>query len=284
MSAVPTAALSATTSNSILDQQLLPADSESTTSSTSSIIIRELRLADIPVLAEQATRAYWDSPVNNLICPGAPDYPRDLIRIHRQSIRRLYVNPRALSLTACLSSDPETPVAHAQFVRQGNDQFAKEFIKGQGILWRVWIFALAWWFWAYNWVDNFVWKDRATDFLALKQFGEWIEIDNARYWKAFPERQNRWHARSVIVDPMHHGKGIGKRLMRSVMDRAQKERVIMGLSASPHGEFLYKKLGFEMLGDFHQRILPKNYDGGYVGGGIMIWYPEGWEGPRHKYQ
>ena len=47
-----------------------------------------------------------------------------------------------------------------------------------------------------------------------------------------------------------------------------------GLSASPHGEFLYRKLGFERLGDFSMRV------DGSENGGIYIWYPEGWSETR----
>lgn len=59
--------------------------------------------------------------------------------------------------------------------------------------------------------------------------------------------------------------------MSEIVRWAQRDRVVVGLVSSPAGEGLYRSFGFEMLGDFYKRI------GDEVGGGIMIWYPEGWE-------
>jgi hypothetical protein len=57
--------------------------------------------------------------------------------------------------------------------------------------------------------------------------------------------------------------------MREVLDRARREEVIVGLGASPGGEHLYRKVGFELLSGFY-------YDGGSPiaspdEGGIMTW-------------
>jgi hypothetical protein len=54
------------------------------------------------------------------------------------------------------------------------------------------------------------------------------------------------------------------------LKQAQKDGLIMGLGSSPEGMHLYKKLGFKLLGDFTHRV------GDEEGGGIMIWYPEGY--------
>ncbi len=58
-------------------------------------------------------------------------------------------------------------------------------------------------------------------------------------------------------------------ILNEVLSRAQRERVPVGLTASPEGERLYSKMGFEMLGGFSMRVV----DGD--AGGIMIWYQKG---------
>jgi hypothetical protein len=64
--------------------------------------------------------------------------------------------------------------------------------------------------------------------------------------------------------------------MEIVLQKAQSERALVGLMSSPHGAFLYRKLGFELLGDFSHR--PPTEEPGDNGGGYMLWYPEGYEG------
>lgn len=121
-----------------------------------------------------------------------------------------------------------------------------------------------------------MWPNRASDPVAVREFMGWVKMDQEKYWspKEYPERKNRWYAEGVVVNPKYQGMGIGRLLMEEVKRRAQRERVVFGLTASPHGEFLYRRLGFVMLGGFCKRV------GNDEGGGIMIWYPEGWEGKR----
>jgi GNAT superfamily N-acetyltransferase len=238
--------------------------------------LRPARLSDIPTMAIHNTCAYWNSPIHHLfIAPRAAEHPEDMTRTFRQKLRRRFLAPNNMTLVACLSSDPSTVVAFSQFSRFGNDAGAKEFVRSRGLWTRIWIYILAWYFWLYDNVDNFIWKDRITDFANQKKIEIWFAKDTERYWKPYPERANRWHANSVVVGPEWQGRGIGRMLMGEVLSWAQRERVVVGLTASPHGEHLYKKLGFEMVGDFYKRV-------GDEGGGIMIWYPEGWEGRRRE--
>lgn len=80
----------------------------------------------------------------------------------------------------------------------------------------------------------------------------------------------------MIVSPKWQGKGVGRLVMSEGLKQAQEENVIMGLQASPTGEKLYRKLGFEMLGDYSYRV------GDGVGGGHMIWYPKSVEDGKSK--
>jgi GNAT superfamily N-acetyltransferase len=243
-------------------------------------ILRPLRLSDIPVLGEYQTRAYWRSPVNNFLAPRAPAHPEQLERLMRQGIRRRYTRPAAFSLVACPAVDPGLPVAYAQYVRLGDDEDALSFVREKGWIWRAYLCILNWAFWAYDKVDGWLVPDTISDLQNVKTFSSWMEEDKAKYWTPYPERANRWHTNSVVVSPDYQGKGIGKLLMAEVLKKAQRERVPCGLTASPHGEFLYRKLGFDFLGDFSNRPEEETANDANPGGGVMCWYPEGWDGRR----
>lgn len=233
--------------------------------------LRPMTLSDVSILAGQSAEAYWEGPVNQFIHPHAAKYRSDFVRNFRQGIRTRLFNPRTLSLVACKNSDTAYPVGYAQSTRLGNDEGAKAFI-GQHNLWtRIYLFVFGWFFSVYDKVENYIWPDRSCDVEATKQFLASVNGDQNTYWKSHPERSNRWYVASVVIDPPFQGKGLGRMLVTETVKRAQRERVIIGLAASPAGEFLYRKLGFELLGEFTMRI------GGEEGGGIMIRYPEGQE-------
>jgi GNAT superfamily N-acetyltransferase len=94
------------------------------------------------------------------------------------------------------------------------------------------------------------------------------------YFAPFPER---WYLASLEVDERFARRGIGSLLVRWGMERAKGERVPVSLFATVAGERVYRKLGFEALGDFKA--------GPGVGGvvvvqKVMAWFPEGFEGGR----
>lgn len=187
-----------------------------------------------------------------------------------------------MTFVACSASDMDRPVGHITFMRQGNDAGAKDFKRS--VAWnpvfKLWLYILAWIFWLYDKVDELIRKPRAFDPAALKQLKEWNTADNAKYWTSHPERTNKWYIPGLIIHPDYQGKGVGKLLMAVVLEKAQSERALVGLIASRHGEFLYRKLGFELLGDFCKR--PPTEKPGDKGGGFMLWYPEGYEGIRNS--
>lgn len=231
--------------------------------------LRPLTLADVPPLALHSAEAYWGGPVNQFIAPHAAEFRSDFVRNFRQSIRKRLYNPRCVSLVAYETSDPKFPVGYAQFTRLGNDEGAKALLSKHSLWDRLLFFIFGWIFFVYDKVENSIWPDRSSDPEAAKAFFASVEGDQETYWNSHPERSNRWYVASVVISPVYQGKGIGRMLVTEAVNRAQQERVIMGLSASPAGEQLYRKLGFELLGEFTMRI------GGEEGGGIMIRYPEG---------
>ncbi|KAL5328670.1 hypothetical protein ACEPPN_002172 [Leptodophora sp. 'Broadleaf-Isolate-01'] len=231
--------------------------------------LRQLTLADVPTLALHSAEAYWEGPVNRLIAPHAAKYRSDFVRNFHQAIRKRLFNPRSLSLVAYEASDPTFPVGYAQFTRLGDDEGARAYLSKHSIWDSIWFFVFAWYFSIYDKVENSIWPDRSSDVETAEAFSASMVGDQKTYWTSHPERRNRWHVQSVVISPAYQGKGLGRMLVTEAVNRAQHERVIMGLSASPAGEFLYRKLGFELLGEFTMRI------GGEEGGGIMIRYPEG---------
>lgn len=166
-------------------------------------------------------------------------------------------------------------VGYTQFCRLGNDAGAKALAKSKGWLVRMWLWVLLWYFWIWTRVETRIWPDRITDLQNSRDLGRSSAKDEMKYWDSHPERLVRWHVQSLVVSPVYQRKGVGRLLMQPVIDRAQRERVPIGLTSSPEGEKLYRKLGFEKLGDFSMRIA-----GDDEGGGYMVLWPEGWEGAK----
>jgi GNAT superfamily N-acetyltransferase len=270
-------ATSSTSTSTAMEQTPLLGDT-TTRPPRQKFILRPAHLSDLQIMAVHSKEAYWLSPINNFLAPKASEHPEDLVRIMLQGVQKRFIVPNSLSLVACVPAqggEEEKVIGYGQFFRKGKDDGAKESVSSKGWGVRIALWFLGWWFWASNLISNKIWPDRISDMKAVKEFGEWNKLDDQKYWTSHPERDNRWHAGSVVVSPEYQGKGIGRLLMGHVIEKAQKERVPLGLTASPAGEMLYRKLGFEMLGDFCHRVANDE------GGGIMILYPEGWEGKRH---
>lgn len=206
-----------------------------------------------------------DSPVRHLLYPGAETYPEDVIRGAALSIKQRMASPRSVSLVVCEASKPDIPLACGQFTRLGKDEKAKALIRSKGVLTRAYLWLWGWWLYLFESKIGFwIWPDRASNKAVLKQFDEGKKEDDKKYWDV-DGRRERWHCQSVTVDPDWQGKGLGSMLMREVMELGRKDGVPVGLEASVAGEKLYRKLGFEWLGDFSRRLE------GIEGGGLMLW-------------
>ncbi|CZT40547.1 uncharacterized protein RSE6_00231 [Rhynchosporium secalis] len=253
----------------VLCQHVLSNSKPGTEAPKPRFALRPMKLADTRILGVHATDAYWDGPVIRFIAPHAPKYRADLERTLQQSIRKRLFDPCSVSLVAYEASNPAFPVGFGSFTRLGDDDGARAVLSQHSLLDRIYLFVFAWLFWIHDKVQNWMWPDRSTDANAAKAFGASVEGDEKKYWDQHPERKNRWHVQSIVISPTYQGKGIGRLLVQQAIDRAQQERVIMGLSSSVAGSHLYRNMGFELLGDFAMRI------GVETGNGIMIRYPEG---------
>ena len=235
--------------------------------------LRLARLSDIPAMAQICKEAFWLSPIDQYLAPKAPEHPEDFLRIMLHSIQTRFALSNSLTIVACTPTtevNDEKIVGYGLFFRKGNDIGAKGFVRQKGILTLLALWWLRCWYSFSHWISNKIRPDRVTDFAALGAFKVSIKEDDSKYWTV-PERLDRWHAVSVVVEPAYQRRGIGQLIMTSVIERSEKEGVPLGLEATPAGEALYSKLGFEMLGDFSCRIV------GNERGGIMIRYPERWE-------
>ena len=108
--------------------------------------------------------------------------------------------------------------------------------------------------------------DRSGSPEGVKLFMSYVAEEDEVHW-SLPERKNRWEAISVVVSEEFQGRGVGKALMKKVIELAEEEGVPVGLAASSHGQFMYQSVGFEFLAPF-QNLVP-----GDTGGGIMLYTP-----------
>ncbi|TGO63790.1 hypothetical protein BOTNAR_0096g00260 [Botryotinia narcissicola] len=238
-------------------------------------ILRPATLFDIPQMTLIVIAAYGSSPVSDFLNPHAKQYPRDQQISVGQAVTKSYLNPQTLTLVVCSPESPDVLLAYGMYSRKGVDSGVKEFVNERSGVERIgrWILSsiLTVLFGLYNYLR----PDRSVSKPNRAVFDHSIKMDEERYWspEAFPRRQNRWHVYSIVVLPEYQGKGIGRLLMEYILERAGKENVPAGLTASIEGEKLYRKLGFRMLGDFYTRVGRQHADGG----GHMIWWPEGVE-------
>ncbi|KAF7958140.1 hypothetical protein EAE96_003702 [Botrytis aclada] len=238
-------------------------------------ILRPATLFDIPQMSHIVIAAYAASPVSDFLNPHAKQYPRDQQMSVAQAVTKSYLNPRNLTLVVCSPASPDALVAYGMYSRKGLDSGVEKFVNERSALerWARWILSsiLGVLFALYNYLR----PDRATSKPNNAVFDHSIKMDQERYWapESFPRRQNRWHVNTIVVLPEYQGKGIGKLLMKYILERARKENLPAGLTASIEGEKLYRNLGFKWLGDFYTRVGRQHGDGG----GHMIWWPEGLE-------
>jgi ribosomal protein S18 acetylase RimI-like enzyme len=233
------------------------------------IRVRPAKFNDIPKLAFTAFTGYADSTLEKFLTPFQTQYLEDALRSWYQRMVLRWVDPRMVSVVACPASSPEKVVGYAQFFRVGDDEGAKRQIASRKT---AWLSILAWYYFIKFKIVGYLWPDRSVNPTAEKQFEAWNQIDDKTHWEPFPERRSRWHLRSIVVSPEWRGKGIGILLMNEPLDRARKEGVVVGLEATPDGEHLYRKVGFELLSRFYYEerspIASPNE------GGVMIWKPD----------
>jgi GNAT superfamily N-acetyltransferase len=217
-----------------------------------------------------ASETYFHTPLTKFLSPHAGEYYSHYERGFTQRALKRMLDPRNLTFVA-VDEAIGKPIGHIQAERLGDDAFAQAQIQSRK---SVWLWALKLLFTIWCTVLDFVVGCKSDDAEALRLFAKWGERDEEKYWMAFAERGNRWHVQSFVVRREYQGLGIGKRLMREVIGRAERENVRVGLESSAEGEGMYRSVGFELLGRFDQQVdFVKESEGG-----VMMWSPKGWKG------
>jgi GNAT superfamily N-acetyltransferase len=237
-----------------------------TTETNDSILLRPAAFADFWIMAVVLVSTHAGSILDRFLCPLRELYPHDALRASYQRIVLRWLNPRNVTYVACPASYPQKPIGYIQFLRVGDDEGAKRQITSRQ---SVWLTIRRWYLSTKFKIVNYIWPDLSVDQSAKKMFESWWAVDDELHWKHFPERANRWQIQSFVVTREWQGKGIGKRLIAEVLERAKKEGVVVGVEATAEGEIVYKRVGFELLARFTGVQIA-----GKDAGGIMIWKPE----------
>ncbi|CRG91940.1 hypothetical protein PISL3812_08994 [Talaromyces islandicus] len=234
--------------------------------SAEKFFVRRMVSQDIPIIARIACTEYFDSPLNEFLCPHRHKYPNDLLRRFVLMIQARYLIPRTIGFVAVSSSSPDIPVGYVQSTRLGDDEAAKLLLAEQA---SIWLTFKTWWSGFRTRVERLVWPDRSLDPNAMRVFDAAAMVDDYLFWDSDDMKAkyaNRWHVQGLVVSSRYQRRGLGRMLMSDVLQRAQDECVVVGLEASPDGEKLYRSLGFELRGrscfNFPDKV-----------GGIMMWSP-----------
>jgi len=234
--------------------------------STEPFFIRRATIFEAGEIGRIAAQTYCPTPFSQVMAPHRYKHPVHWERGFIQRAQKRLLDPRNLTYVVCTVAKPGTPVGLAQFVRLGNDAGAQAHINSSSLVWRIvlWVLAVlyAGWCIVLGWI---VGGDKSADPDAVRTFGEWVVNDHKIHWDTHPERENRWHAQSVVVREEFMGRGAGKLLMAEVIKRAEKENVVVGLESSMRGERLYRRVGFELLARFSSE-----YDFEERAGGVMM--------------
>lgn len=229
-----------------------------------SIIIRPARLWEGKRIGQIAAKTYMDTGLTVFLSPHRVQYYSDYERgfYYRAQTRMLKANSQ--TFVACEASNPDYAIGYAQFARLGDDAGYEAQMKKRD---SYWLRFLAFIFFCWTKINLLIsGGDRSASAEGEALFSAYCDAEEKMHWSS-PERKNRWEAMSVVVLEEYHGRGIGKMLMKKVIDMAEEEGVYVGLAASSHGVFMYRSVGFEFLAPF------QNLVHGDTGGGVMMYTP-----------
>ncbi len=246
------------------------------TTSQEPILIRPSRLFEGHHVGRIAAKTYYNTPLTRFLAPHREKYYADYEWGFSNRAQARLFTPRNVTFFAYEKSRPEWPIGYVQFVRLGDDEAARKMDRDAGLVWRLWLWACSWGWWTYTKVVALLYGgvrgDRSADANADAAFGRMVVEETKANWEGKPEMKNRWHAQSVVVCEEFQGRGIGKRLMAEVLERADSEGVIVGLEASAAGESMYRSVGFELLARFSGE---NTFEG--RAGGVMMRKPRTWK-------
>ncbi|KAF4626935.1 hypothetical protein G7Y89_g11218 [Cudoniella acicularis] len=242
-SSVSTASSNATTISTS------PSLSSSTTTTPTGILIRPASLHHFYQIGALAAKTHAHTPLTAFLAPYRPAHPTHFILTFQQRTLSRLLNPRNLIFIAVTRSHPSTVIGFVQFVRLGTDAGAQAQIASSSWMRRVMLWILRLVLGLLVWVWNvLLGGDKSANPAALDAFFKLADKNDKEHFIDYKngERRNRWHVQSCVVAREWNGKGIGKRLMAEVIQRAERENVIVGVEATDEGEWLYRKVGFRL--------------------------------------
>lgn len=105
-------------------------------------------------------------------------------------------------------------------------------------------------------------SEQVNMFLSVKGtwVGHWLEDELVSSAALFQYGQKLASLGIVMVDPNHRGKGLGKQVIQQCLDVAARTGSPVTLVATAEGYPLYKRLGFQTMGQIHrfERIQTEN--------------------------
>jgi len=213
-------------------------------------------------ISDDLQRTYLNTPLTRFLCPKVDKHYADYERGYQQRAQVRLLEPSVIAYVACEKSNPDVIIGQATLRRFGDDAGYKAQVRSRDT-YLLRLLNLAYFY--YLKVYNYIWPDLSSDPIALKRFLQAGEVEMKLHWN---HRPNRWEALSVVVLEEFQGRGIGKKLMKKVIDMAEAEQVVCGLHASKPGRMLYQSVGFDHLANF-DFTLPDD-----EGGGIMLYTPK----------
>lgn len=203
------------------------------------ILLRPARLSEYKTLGSIAAVTYFPTPFSDFLAPNRIQHYSHYDRNYHERCMMLMLEPRMRSMVAVEATRPDLPIGYIHFERLGDDETAKRYILEKESV-RLWVYR--WLAWAWWLLIAVVIGNKADDPVNRKKFiAEAIEFRET-YWDSHEERRSRFHVRSFVVLQQFQGRGVGKRLLAEVLQRAERENVVIGLEATPEGEVIVSQL------------------------------------------
>ena len=110
--------------------------------------------------------------------------------------------------------------------------------------------------------------DPSLDVSHLKAYKDVMETQNPADSALEGHDEHLW-LYTLATHPKYQRKGVGKRLLKWGIKRAEMEGIPIGLIASPEGAGLYASAGFKDVG-----LCVLDFDGTRIADRAMIWWPD----------
>ncbi|EMC96734.1 hypothetical protein BAUCODRAFT_487916 [Baudoinia panamericana UAMH 10762] len=123
----------------------------------------------------------------------------------------------------------------------------------------------------YNYVESFLWPNRAIEPSSEKQINQLHAIADGQHTGS---RADVWHLDLLAVDPACGGKGYGRDLVAWGFTQAKKDGVGCSVIAGPGRNTFYRNCGFEHEVDYVDGgCMPSSSAAGRIsdGGTLMFW-------------